>query len=235
MKVRFLSYNIQSCHEFYSRKVQTGHIVKAIQQTGAQIVGLNEVRDKGVAQDYMAQAELIAKELGMYHYFAKAIQTKGGPYGNAIISKYPISELSCNLIEDAPRDSGDKPFETRCVLKAHVDIGSGVDMLITHFGLNESEQRLAVKKVLELSCDLKGPIILMGDFNCQPDDKVLQPIYEHFTDTAPKSTNVLTFPSDKPDIKIDYIFTKGAVKVHSAGAQNIIASDHLPYFADIEI
>lgn len=235
MKVRIMSYNIQSCHEFYSRRVQVDHIVKVIKDLNADIVGLNEVRGKGTADDYQPQAELIARELGMYYYFAKAIDFKGGPYGNALISKYPLSGCGTFLIDDAPRDSGDKYFETRCVLKAHADVGMGVDLLVTHFGLNLSEQRLAVKKVVELSSGLTGQAVLMGDFNCEPSDEVLGPIYERFDDTAPKGTKVPTFSSDNPRIKIDYMFTKGPIKTLKAWAENVIASDHLPYIADLEI
>ncbi|MBO7218174.1 MAG: hypothetical protein J6V50_05680, partial [Clostridia bacterium] len=42
-----------------------------------------------------------------------------------------------------------------------------------------------------------------------------------------------SFPSDKPEIKIDYILTKG-LKVFSADIPQICAADHCPYIAEIE-
>ena len=42
-----------------------------------------------------------------------------------------------------------------------------------------------------------------------------------------------TFPSDKPQSKIDYIFANRKVTVKDCGIVNVIASDHLPVWADI--
>ena len=75
----------------------------------------------------------------------------------------------------------------------------------------------------------------MGDFNVEPDDAVIAPIREKMKDTAsffdmPK----LSFPSDKPEIKIDYIFVSPDIEIVSADIPEIVASDHRPHIAEIK-
>lgn len=236
MKIRFMSYNIQTCHDFYSREINVPGIAEVIRRMNADVIGLNEVRDEGPAEDYFSMAGQLAEELNMQFYFARAVTFKSGPYGNAILSRYPLSGLETHAIENAPKETCTRYFEPRCVLKAHLDAGRGADILVSHFGLNVSEQELAVKKVLELKDRLAGPVVMMGDLNAQPHDAVLQPLFEAFSDTAAAAQEkLLTFPSDHPSIKIDYIFLSGGLSAEHVEVPPIIASDHLPYIADITL
>ena len=78
------------------------------------------------------------------------------------------------------------------------------------------------------------PTVLVGDFNITPEDELLQPIRERMFDTAELiKEDLRSYPSDKPEIKIDYIFTRG-LKVTKADIPQICAADHCPYIADIE-
>jgi endonuclease/exonuclease/phosphatase family metal-dependent hydrolase len=78
--------------------------------------------------------------------------------------------------------------------------------------------------------------ILMGDFNVTPDDKVLEPIRAKMKDTAELfSEEKLSFPSDNPKMKIDYIFVSPDIEVVSADIPGIVASDHRPHTAKINI
>jgi endonuclease/exonuclease/phosphatase family metal-dependent hydrolase len=106
--------------------------------------------------------------------------------------------------------------------------------MITHFGLNEDEQRNAVQTIVE---NLEPErCVLMGDFNLTPDSEILKPIKEKIVDTADFcSSECLTFPSDKPYEKIDYIFVTPDIKVLSAEAVNIVASDHRPFVAELDL
>lgn len=64
---------------------------QVIRQSGADIVGLNEVNGRGAGADYLPQAEILAERLGFHAYFAQAIAFDGvNPYGNALLSRYSI-------------------------------------------------------------------------------------------------------------------------------------------------
>ena len=56
------------------------------------------------------------------------------------------------------------------------------------------------------------------------------------SDTADTfSSAKLSFPSDVPRVKIDYIFTSKDIRVIEADIPAIISSDHRPHIATIEI
>ncbi len=44
----------------------------------------------------------------------------------------------------------------------------------------------------------------------------------------------MSFPSDKPDRKIDYIFVSCDLTVTQADIHNVVASDHRPHTAVLE-
>ena len=78
--------------------------------------------------------------------------------------------------------------------------------------------------------------ILMGDFNVTPDNELLFPIKAKMKDTSLGfCENKLSFPSDNPNIKIDYIFVSNDIEVVSADIAEIIASDHRPHIAEVKI
>jgi endonuclease/exonuclease/phosphatase family metal-dependent hydrolase len=88
LELRVCTYNILH-GEFVKDNIAT--IGQDIVDMGAVIAGIQEV-DMGTARvkDENSLAE-IAKGAGYEYYaFAKAIDYKGGGYGTAILSKYPI-------------------------------------------------------------------------------------------------------------------------------------------------
>ena len=218
---------------FIDKTIDFPIIAKTITDFGADFVGLNEIRGEGEHAEYTAQTERLAALTGMkYYYFAPALDVpNGGPYGNAILSKIPIVKAENIPVPDPCPKKYKGYYETRCVLKAELE--GGITVLITHFGLNPDEQENAVKTVLD---NLeKNRCVLMGDFNVTPEAPVLAPIREKMTDTAdffdsPKQS----FPSDKPDRKIDYIFVSSDIEVKSADIPAIVASDHRPHVAEID-
>ena len=118
-----------------------------------------------------------------------------------------------------------------CQLKAELE--NGLRVLVTHFGLESDEQENAVKTVLENIRDEK--CILMGDFNVVPNNELLDPIRARLIDTSLGfCENKLSFPSDKPNVKIDYIFVSPDIEVVNADIPELIASDHRPHTAEIK-
>ena len=208
-------------------------MAKAIIDCDADIVGLNEIRGLSEHPEYAAQTERLAELVGMkYFYFARAITFEGGgPYGNGFLSRIPIVKAETIIIPDPTVKKYNGYYETRCVLSA--ELAGGITVLVTHMGLNPDEHENAVRAILDNVKDEK--CILMGDFNMKPDNPLLAPIYERLTDTAEAfEGEKFSFPSDKPDRKIDYIFVSRDAKVISADIPPIVASDHRPHVATVE-
>ena len=232
--MKIMSFNTQHCLNFIERKIDFNVMAKAINDCGADIVGLNEMRGDGPDGEYTDQVKALSELTGMQYYcFAPAIYVKNsGPYGNGFLSKIPIESTENIIIPDPTVKNGKMSYETRCVLKA--TLKGGVTVLVTHFGLNPDEQENAVKTVTEALTDVK--CILMGDFNLPPESVLLHPIRGRMTDTATVfEKELLSFPSDEPTRKIDYIFVSGDLKISNANIPPIVASDHRPHVAEISI
>ncbi len=229
-----MSFNTQHCDSFLEKRIDFELMAGVIKDLGADIVGLNEMRGKGSHVYYTDQVKALAELTGMeYYFFGKAIEFPNrGPYGNGFLSRVPIVKAETILIDDPVIKKYDGYYESRCILK--VELEGGVTVLVTHFGLNPDEQENAVRALLGNICDKK--CILMGDFNVTPDDRVLDPIRERMKDTADRFDGPrLSFPSDHPDRKIDYIFVSEDVEVISADIPPIVASDHRPHVATVKL
>ena len=230
--MKIMTFNTQHCENYMTGKIDFEAMAAAILSTGADVVGLNEMRGEGPSEDYTAQVERLAELTGMgYYYFAKAIDLSYGPYGNGILSKIPFKSVETVPIPDPPEKKYKGYYETRCILKARLE--SGELILATHMGLNPDEAENAVATALLHIEDEK--CIFMGDFNMKPENPTLRPIFERMKDAAEGfCAEKKSFPSDAPAIKIDYIFASADAKVISADIPAITTSDHRPHIAEIE-
>ncbi|MBR2042912.1 MAG: endonuclease/exonuclease/phosphatase family protein [Clostridia bacterium] len=235
MKINIMSFNTQSCKNYLTGKLDYDIIADTIIKCNADIVGLQEIIEKDERPEYEGQVKKIAEKLGFYYYFAKAINTReNGTYGNALVSRFPILDAETVKIPDPNPKKYNGYYETRCLLKAKINVADGISVLVAHFGLNPDEQENAVNTVINNLEENR--LVLMGDFNAQPNNPVLLPIKEKLYDTSDKfSCEKLSWPSDNPTVKIDYIFTSRDLKVYSADIPEIVSSDHRPHIATIEI
>ncbi|MBE6578321.1 MAG: hypothetical protein E7651_00765 [Ruminococcaceae bacterium] len=241
MKLRILTFNIQHCKSYLQGNpevIDFDLFADTIKCFDPDIVGLNEVRGEGPNPAYTAQAKILAEKLGYYYFFSPALNIGGhGPYGNAILSKHPFKTTEILLIPDPEIKEDGRYYETRCVAKAELELGAGLTMLVTHFGLTDVEAENAAATVCTAIDNAKTPVILTGDFNVLPDNPVLNPIRDRMLDTEDVFSHKgsLSFPSDKPYEKIDYIFTTPSIKTEFATIPQMIVSDHRPLFAVVEI
>lgn len=241
MQLRIMSFNTQHCMNFVTRKIDFEIMAETIREAGADVIGLQEIRGEGEHRgEYEAQAQILGEILGFHYYFAEAIRFGGvDPYGNALLSRYPITRADTVKIPDPViRLIPGGYYETRCVLSAVLDIGTadGLNVLVSHFGLNPDEHRLAVKTVAGLIPRERG--VFMGDLNMKPGNLKLRPVRKKLTDTAAflaQGDNGYTFPSDSPNRKIDYIFVTKDLEVNASRVYPKIASDHRALVADITL
>ena len=231
--MKIMSFNTQHCLNYLERRIDYPLFAKTVRESGADVIGLNEMRDKGEDADYEAQMSILS-ELSGYenYYFARAIFYKGNnPYGNGLLSRHKIVKAETVMIPDPAGRVEGKHYETRCILKAYLE--NGLTVLVTHFGLNPDEQENAVRTVLENLENEK--CILMGDFNVLPDNRVLDPIRAVMKDTADSfEEEKFSYPSDKPDRKIDYLFVTPDIEVITADIPELVVSDHRPHTAEIK-
>ncbi len=228
--MKIMTFNILHCMNYRTKKICFEDFAEEILAYNADFVGLNEVRGKGFIKDYTAQAQKLGALTGMSHYFGKAINVLGvAPYGNAFLSKYPVISAETIKIPDPSPKKGSEMYESRAVIKAVIDAGEKYTFIVTHMGLNLDERENAVKTILSVAPEER--CIIMGDFNCTPESAELKPIFEKYSCS---DTETLTFPSDNPRIKIDYIFTSKDIEIIDRGTTTDVVSDHLGQWIEIK-
>ncbi len=240
--MKIMSFNTQHCLNYVTQEIDFPKMAEAIMQCGADIVGLNEMHGEGSHFEYTDQTKTLSELTGIKnYYFSKAVDIYDddtgvleGPFGNAILSKYPFENVETIPIPDPVNPSGNELYETRALLKAK--LSNGLTVLVTHFGLNHDEHLNCVKVVVN---NLESEnCILMGDFNVEPTDDVIDPIREKMIDLAEIfCPEKLSFPSIDPYKKIDYIFVSPDLKdkVVSADIPDIISADHRPHVCDLQV
>lgn len=235
MKITVMSFNIQHCFNYVTEEIDFDAFVAEIRALGADIIGLNEVRGDGPDPEYTEQAKTLGEMLGYNYYFGQSTLIDGvNPYGNAILSKYPIISAKTVGIPDPETPAYDGYYETRSVLNAKIDVAGGLNVSVTHFGLNPDEAANAADTVVKQIRDEK--FVVMGDFNIEPDNPLLDPIRARLFDTAELfGAEKKSYPSDNPEVKIDYMFTSRDIKVLSADIPAHVVSDHRPYVTVIEL
>lgn len=257
MKLKIMTYNIASCRTFDGDKPKEGEKFKmpynpdrcceVINKIKPDFLGLNEICEGYEKYNGDKQPALIAEKCGFpYSFFGKAISFNwepNGAYGNAQVSKFPFVSTEVVQIPDPKRDE-EMYYEHRCIIKNVIELPDKkrICVMQIHVGLAIGEHQSAYNTLCKLIDETEEPIILMGDFNMREWDFMIEGLRKKLVDVADALGEkfIRTFPSGHnytncPDIKIDYIFVSPSIKVLSHGTYQSTASDHLPYFAEIEI
>lgn len=228
--LRVMSYNIHHCNP-PSREglIDINAIAKVIRLQRPDLVALQEVDVNTKRSGHVNQAALLASQLKMKVYFAKAIAHDGGDYGVAILSRYPLTETQTFML---PKNN-DKKAEQRVLAMATITLPDGrkIKFASTHLDAQKTaaNRLMQIAEINRLTAKEGLPVIVAGDLNAEPASEVVNIFDEHFTRTC--STCPFTIPVINPRKTIDYIaYRKGnpfKIISHEVIAERY-ASDHLP-------
>lgn len=233
---RVLTYNIHH-GEGMDGVIDLDRIAKVIRESNADLVALQEV-DRGVERSNREdQPAALAALTDMHAIFEKNIDYQGGEYGNAVLTRLPIT-FSRN--HHLPKSL---PNEQRGMLEVHVEIdGSKLIFLATHFDYHADDgERMASVAALRELVERHGatPIVVAGDLNALPDSRVTQKAALFLTD-CDESTEVdgFTFPADQPARRIDYLLCNTGSGLSCIARRVLpegVASDHRPVVAEFQL
>jgi endonuclease/exonuclease/phosphatase family metal-dependent hydrolase len=203
-------------------------IARVIRGLEVDCIGLQEVDNRREAgADDLTR---LAAATGMQAVAGPTMTRPGGDYGNALLSRWPVTLVASHDLSVAGR-------EPRGLLHAAVDWRRDVvEVAVTHLGLRPFERRRQVERLLELlPGDRARPLLLLGDFNeWLLWGRPLRWLHRRFG-RAPVPA---TFPSRWPLFRLDRILAAGPLRLQRVRAVNTeltrSASDHLPVVADIE-
>ena len=233
--LRLLSWNIHKGFTAGNRAFVLDHIRRALRDTQANVVCLQEVvgenrrqarrHDNWIAE---TQFEFLADQVWHHHAYGRNAVYPHGHHGNAILSDWP-------LVYVRNHDISVMPLSHRGVL--HTVTAQGVHVFCVHFGLVAWERQRQLAQLLTLLAQLPSdaPLLLAGDFNdwratthrrlC---DIGLQEVL------AGSGTPLATFPARWPVLPMDRIYYR---HLQLQTAQRLdtghwrVLSDHCPLLA----
>lgn len=235
--LKVMTYNIHHANPpSEDEKIDLEAIIKVIKNEDPDLVALQEVDVNTERSGEGNQAQLIAEQLGMHAFFAKAIDYDGGEYGNAILSKFPLTEETVHQLPNSPNDNS----ESRVMASAIVQMENGDKVIFasTHLDyIKDSESRLLqVEKIVEIAEEMNFPMVIGGDFNDNVGSATIDLLDKSFTRTC--RTCPPTIPVNNPQRAIDFIAFRHPEDKFKTLSHKVInetyASDHLPVVAEIK-
>ena len=82
---------------------------------------------------------------------------------------------------------------------------------------------------------MKHPVFLAGDMNAEPESEEMQLLRKKWTDLTDRE---YTYHTDKPEIKIDYIYARPADEIEFTDTRvckEVRLSDHFPVISWVKI
>ena len=226
--VSVLSYNIHECVGA-DRRRDPARIAEVIKESGAQIVGLQEVHSDSSGAEQLHQMNYLSTLTGLQAVSGPAVERRNGHYGNVLLT-------SCRVLAVHKLNLSYLAREPRGAIDADLDIGGETGrVIVTHLGLRPAERRFQVRKLLSAIAEQRTRIVLLlSDFNeWLPTGRSLRWIHTHLGKTA----LVRTFPSRFPIFALDRIWVSPPAALVELccirTSLSRIASDHLPLRATI--
>jgi endonuclease/exonuclease/phosphatase family metal-dependent hydrolase len=190
-----------------------------IAREGPDVLILEEVVRGWLIDEQHDVLGYLSGRLAMPYVFDPTI---GDLYGNAILSKYPITQVSRVAY---PKEPGLR-YQPRGAI--FVTVG-GVRIIGTHLDENADASAVRMEQVRTLlrNWDGKGPALVLCDCNAKPDSPELKLITDSgFGDLALQSGGgANTFSSDDPRERIDYVFGVGVTAAQGHVVDSTV-SDH---------
>lgn len=230
--VRILIYNIKHGLGMDGR-IDLSRSAYVIQQLAPDVALLQEIDKETERVDGTDQPKRLSQLTGMpYYAFGPFMEYRGGKYGMALLSEWPIESQTNYTLPPGP--------EPRTALAARIEVGdSGQEIVFVGIHLyGSAEERYAqAETLIDIFKDVDVPVILAGDFNSQPDSKVIDLLSRYWT-IPDKGDDHLTFPSDDPQVEIDYIMYRPSdmfTVIEHDVIEEPLVSDHRPVLLELAL
>lgn len=235
-KFTVLTYNIRHGKGMDDQQ-DLSRIKTVLADSQGQLIGLQEVDgENSVRAQYVNQSEFLANALQMSAHFSPAFNSPF-LYGNTVLSSFPVLQKDSVIMPKYSEDS-----EARSLAITQVMIQEQpVTFISTHLGLAEEERADQVEIILQYLTQITNPVIVVGDWNAEPNSLAYTKITEKLVDVAELYGKAEpTFPAssvieEEDKKRIDYIFVSPEIRVEKVEVIHSQASDHLPLKAVLRL
>lgn len=216
-------------------RTRPDRIASVLRRIDADVVALQEVVGAGPRGG--GHAEAIGAALGMGWVMAPARLLRDHQYGNAVLSRFPITE-------HIGHDLSWKTCEPRRLQRADIAVNGWVlHIYNVHLGTAILERRHQAGRLATIVTDrhVAGPKLVLGDFNewMRGLATTLLSARLNSVDLGDYLPRRRTYPGLFPVLHLDHIYYEGRVEIVGVSLPRtplaLVASDHLPLVADIRV
>lgn len=200
-------------------------ILTLVRNADPDVLALQEI-DSRRAPGSEHPLAMLKRVLGHHGIAAAAITTPDGDYGQALLSRWPMTDTHVHDISIAGR-------EPRRAITAVVNAPAGkLFVLATHLGLRLTERHRQCRQLSALTTVSNLTTVVMGDFNDWMTPGSVQNVLAR---KLHGRTPHRTFPARLPLLKLDRIYCRPAEALLSSRVDRAARaiSDHLPVIAEI--
>lgn len=225
--LRVLSWNIHH-GEDASGQIVIDKIAAYIREQKPDVVLLQEVDQQCERSGNIDEAKKIAEVTGLQASFGAAFDFQGGQYGQAILSRFPISDLQIHRLP-----STDEP---RVLVRAQIQTPHGPWIVASaHLdAANARRRHVQAQMVAEILQQSPLPVVLGGDFNAIPNESTMKVFTQAPWSLGVKAGKPATEPAPAPINEIDHLILRG-LNFNQAVAvlPEAKLSDHRPILAEV--
>jgi len=216
-------------------------LAKVINEFQPDLVALQEV-EIGVARSGRTdQASELAKLTGLAVRYGPAQTLQGGFFGNAVLSRFPVTDVTIQPLPYTESTDPEKSFPRSAIaVTVEGPDGNPLRIVSSHFMHLHAEDRIAEAEAINRLFAQEGdmtPTIFAADLNAKPWEEPVKLLEQRWTSVM-SDPPPFTAPANRPDVTIDYIFVRphDAFRLVEMGTiAEPVASDHLPVWAILEL
>lgn len=226
--LRILTDNIYH-GETTDGRVDIDLFASIINEAKPDLVALQEVDKNATRTGVIDITEELSRRTGLKGHFVKHRDFQGGEYGNAILSRFPVTDI------DVIR--GYKSTENGITIpNAKIRLSKKTEIIFScaHLSTRLEDRKEQAKQLMDYykAAD-RAPMIITGDLNAEPHHEEIRMLFESFAEADTTFSNTFSTRTGLTK-KIDYILIPKNDQWEVLETQVICradASDHCAFFA----
>lgn len=234
--LRILTYNIYH-GETTDGRVDMDLFGSIINDLKPDLVALQEVDKNAKRTGVIDITEELSKRTGLKGYFVKHRDFQGGEYGNAILSRFPVTDIDViEGFQSTPSGPSASSGQGITIPFAKIMLAKGTEIIFscTHLSTRPEDRSAQARQLMDyyIAAD-SAPMIITGDLNAEPRHEEIKMLFEEFAEADTTFEN--TFSTRTRLVKkIDYILYPRNDRWEVLETKVICrgdASDHCAFFA----
>ena len=222
--LKILTYNVKNCVGL-DNVTDYKRVADVLRRINADVVAIQELDSATTRSKSVVVLNELAERTNMHASYSASIDYRGGKYGVGILTREkPISYSKVPL-------PGKEEKRSLLIVELKEFV-----ICCTHFSLTRDDRMASVTIINDATRKFSKPVFLAGDLNTEAGSAELKSLEEEWT--ILNNRQDFTFPSNNPNVCIDFILARKSENWHSEVLDSnvdaeTVASDHRPVWVKL--